>query len=100
MRSFNIAISVLWLVAAATTKAFQSPFVSSSRNHAVVGRLFMSTSEKSVKDITTDAEERMKKTIDSVKTNLLTIRTGRASANMLDRVKLDYYGTYRLFSFR
>jgi ribosome recycling factor len=46
----------------------------------------------SVTDITKDTAERMKKSIESVKQNLSTIRTGRASANMLDRVKVDYYG--------
>jgi len=55
-------------------------------------RLFMSTEEKTVNDVTFDTEERMGKTIDSVKQNLMTIRTGRASPNMLDRIKLDYYG--------
>jgi len=54
--------------------------------------LCMSDTEVSVKDITADAEERMGKTIESVKMNLSTIRTGRASSNMLDRVKVDYYG--------
>ncbi|KAL7569074.1 hypothetical protein ACA910_016915 [Epithemia clementina (nom. ined.)] len=54
--------------------------------------LFMSTSDKTIKDITKDANERMKKSIDSVKQNLMTIRTGRATANMLDRIKVDYYG--------
>lgn len=58
--------------------------------------LFMST-EVSVKEITGDADERMGKTIDSVKMNLSTIRTGRASSNMLDRVKVDYYGTFSYF---
>lgn len=53
--------------------------------------LFMST-EISVNDITADAEERMDKSVESVKLNLSTIRTGRASSNMLDRVKVDYYG--------
>lgn len=51
----------------------------------------MST-EISVNDITADAEERMDKSVESVKLNLSTIRTGRASSNMLDRVKVDYYG--------
>ena len=50
--------------------------------------------EKTVKDIQTDVQERMLKSIESVKQNLITIRTGRASANMLDRVKVDYYGTF------
>lgn len=38
------------------------------------------------------AQDKMGKTIDSVKSNLLTIRTGRANAAMLDRVSVEYYG--------
>jgi ribosome recycling factor len=45
-----------------------------------------------VEEIQMDAEERMAKSIESVKQNLATIRTGRASANMLDRVVVSYYG--------
>ena len=44
------------------------------------------------KELTLDAEERMGKSVESVKTNLSTIRTGRANSNMLDRVKVEYYG--------
>ena len=40
-----------------------------------------------------DAEERFEKSVASFKTNLGTIRTGRANASMLDRVQVDYYGT-------
>lgn len=42
--------------------------------------------------ITMDAEERMGKSIESVKKNLTTIRTGRANASMMDRIMVDYYG--------
>ena len=42
--------------------------------------------------ITMDAEERMAKSVTSVQLNLQTIRTGRANANMLDRIQVDYYG--------
>lgn len=52
-----------------------------------------STSEISIKDITKSSDDRMSKSIDSVKLNLSSIRTGRASPNMLDRVKVEYYGT-------
>jgi len=45
-----------------------------------------------VEIITMDAEERMQKSIDSVKKNLFTIRTGRANASLLDRIMVDYYG--------
>ena len=46
----------------------------------------------SVKDAASDAVERMTKSVDNVKQNLMTIRTGRASPAILDRVKCDYYG--------
>lgn len=39
-----------------------------------------------------DAEERMLKSVEAVKKSLVTIRTGRASASILDRVMVDYYG--------
>ena len=46
-----------------------------------------------VNDITADAEEGMKKAVDSFKRELQKIRTGRANAAMLDGIKVDYYGT-------
>ena len=42
--------------------------------------------------ITMEAEERMGKSVDSVKLALTGIRTGRATTTILDRVKVDYYG--------
>lgn len=47
---------------------------------------------ESVEEIELDAEERMEKSRDQVMKNLTTIRTGRASANILDLVQVDYYG--------
>ena len=38
-------------------------------------------------------EERMKKTIASLKDSLNAIRTGRANAAIFDKVRVDYYGT-------
>lgn len=46
----------------------------------------------SVDEATLDAEERMEKSLESVYQNMGTIRTGRANAQMLDRVKCEYYG--------
>ncbi len=46
-----------------------------------------------INDITTDAEDGMKKAVESFKRDLLKIRTGRANASMLDGIKVDYYGT-------
>lgn len=48
--------------------------------------------ERSIKDVTDDSADRMTKSVDSVRTALSGVRTGRASANILDRVKVDYYG--------
>lgn len=38
------------------------------------------------------AEEKMKKTIQALEREMATIRTGRASPAILDRVQVDYYG--------
>jgi ribosome recycling factor len=46
-----------------------------------------------INDITTDADESMKKAVDSFKRELQKIRTGRANTAMLDGIKVDYYGT-------
>lgn len=40
-----------------------------------------------------DAEERMKKAIESITTRFSSVRTGRASASLLDGIRVDYYGT-------
>lgn len=45
------------------------------------------------KALTKDADERMKKTVSSVTEKLATLRVGRASADMLDRVMVTYYET-------
>ncbi len=39
-----------------------------------------------------DARERMKKSVDACRHELSTVRTGRASPHLLDRVEVDYYG--------
>jgi ribosome recycling factor len=46
-----------------------------------------------IKSATSDAVDRMSKTVDSVVQNLGSIRTGRASPAILDRVQAVYYGT-------
>ena len=40
-----------------------------------------------------DIEEKMQKTVESLKDSFNTIRTGRASAAIFDKVRVDYYGT-------
>jgi ribosome recycling factor len=46
-----------------------------------------------INDITNDADDGMKKAIESFKRDLQKIRTGRANTSMLDGIKVDYYGT-------
>ena len=40
-----------------------------------------------------DNESRMEKTVNSLKEEYKSIRTGRASAAIFDKVRVDYYGT-------
>lgn len=47
----------------------------------------------SISEITKSTETRMGKSIESLKTNLSKIRTGRAHAGILDHVTVEYYGS-------
>ncbi|MBQ7752135.1 MAG: ribosome recycling factor [Treponema sp.] len=40
-----------------------------------------------------DIEQKMQKTVEALKDSFNTIRTGRASASIFDKVRVDYYGT-------
>lgn len=46
-----------------------------------------------MKQILDSVESKMKKAADNLEANLRTIRTGRANANMLERVSVEYYGS-------
>lgn len=46
-----------------------------------------------IKDILASHEERMKKSIDALKREYATLRAGRATPSLLDKVMVDYYGT-------
>ncbi len=46
-----------------------------------------------VKEALADAEERMKGAIAAIEQNLATIRTGRASPALVERLMVEYYGT-------
>lgn len=45
------------------------------------------------KELLADARQRMDKAVDAVKTEFTTVRSGRASVGLLDRIHVDYYGT-------
>lgn len=46
-----------------------------------------------VKEILSDTKTRMDKSIDSLRHELVKIRTGKATTALLDTVKVDYYGS-------
>lgn len=46
-----------------------------------------------IDDVKADAENRMKKSIEAFKRELVGIRTGRASPALVEPIKVDYYGT-------
>ncbi|MEN8170175.1 MAG: ribosome recycling factor [Pseudomonadota bacterium] len=46
-----------------------------------------------INDINKDAERRMQKSVEALKTELTKIRTGRPHPSLLDHVTVDYYGS-------
>ncbi|HEY7380614.1 MAG TPA: ribosome recycling factor [Gaiella sp.] len=46
-----------------------------------------------IEDFLADCERRMDKTIETTRQEFNTVRTGRASTALLDRIVIDYYGT-------
>ena len=44
-------------------------------------------------ELLVDAKERMAKSVESSRGELATVRTGRASPHLLDRIVVDYYGS-------
>ena len=44
------------------------------------------------KELLADAKHRMDKAVEAVKTEFNTVRSGRASVGLLDRIHVDYYG--------
>lgn len=46
-----------------------------------------------IKEIIKNAEEKMKKTVSVLESDLSTMKAGRANPTMLDRIQVDYYGS-------
>jgi ribosome recycling factor len=46
-----------------------------------------------IEDINNEAKEKMGKTVNSLNSELKKVRTGRASLNVFDDIRVDYYGT-------
>ena len=49
-------------------------------------------SDDVLKDFLDDAKARMQRSVDATKGEFATVRTGRASPHLLDRIEVDYYG--------
>jgi ribosome recycling factor len=45
-----------------------------------------------LRDFLDEAKSRMRKSVDATRTEFSTVRTGRASPHLLDRIEVDYYG--------
>jgi ribosome recycling factor len=46
-----------------------------------------------IEDVFNDAKGHMQKTLDAMRRELATLRTGRASPALLEHIRVDYYGT-------
>jgi ribosome recycling factor len=46
-----------------------------------------------IADVKKSAEQKMQKSVETLKTDLGKVRTGRAHTGLLDHIKVDYYGT-------
>jgi len=46
-----------------------------------------------IDDLLQDAREHMEKSVDATRTKFGSVRTGRATPHLLDRISVDYYGT-------
>jgi len=46
-----------------------------------------------IADVKKAAEQKMRKTVDTLKSDLAKVRTGRAHTGLLDHITVDYYGT-------
>ena len=53
----------------------------------------MSTGSQPLNDVFKQAEERMRKAVEATRSDFTTVRTGRASPALLDRLHVEAYGT-------
>ena len=43
-------------------------------------------------ELVLECQEKMKKTVDALSSQYLTLRTGKATPAVLERIEIDYYG--------
>uniref|UniRef100_A0A7S4D6T5 Ribosome recycling factor domain-containing protein n=1 Tax=Heterosigma akashiwo TaxID=2829 RepID=A0A7S4D6T5_HETAK len=84
--SFSLVGSSSTFVQRSSTTEMKFSYHSTTRN-----MLSMEAGDFDTKGLMKDAEKRMKKSLESLVDNLNTIRTGRASPAILDRVNVMYY---------
>ena len=46
-----------------------------------------------IKDVIKDTDQHMDKSVNALNHEFATVRTGRASASLLDKIMVEYYGT-------
>jgi ribosome recycling factor len=46
-----------------------------------------------IDDVFRETEDRMRRAVEALRDDLMAVRTGRASPALMDRVRVDYYGT-------
>ena len=56
------------------------------------GRWWRQVADDILQDYLADAGERMAKSVEATRNEFSSVRTGRASPHLLDRVQVDYYG--------
>jgi len=84
---------ILVFLVAAVAVIPSTAFVSLQRTHILATRAnHVMLMAETIDDATSDATDRMKKSVDTVIQNMSSVRTGRASAAILDLVKASYYG--------
>ena len=55
--------------------------------------IFLQLESVVLNEIKKDAQARMSKSVDGLKNELTTLRTGRASTGLVDNLKVNYYGS-------
>ncbi|EOX94755.1 Ribosome recycling factor isoform 2 [Theobroma cacao] len=75
------------------SKLSGKPFVVLRKRAGVLRCATIEEIEAEKSSIEKDAKARMEKTIETVRTNFNSIRTGRANPAILDKVEVEYYGT-------
>lgn len=92
----KVLSAVIFVVASSTLcEAFApSTFVPNTKSITFVPTpaTCLNMAFEETEEIEMDVEDRMEKSVEKLKKNLTTIRTGRASAAILDRVSVNYYG--------